>query len=699
MDLVVANSGTDCVGIFIGSGNGTFSSQVTYSTGPGSTPYSVVIRHFNNDTQLDIAVANFGTNSIGVLLGHGDGSFRSPIRTSLGSGRPLSIVAADFNNDNSLDIALANYGTSTVVILLGTNDGSFQIDAIYEMGYDSIPYAVTTADLDQDGTLDLAVVNYGTSELVLILRGRDDSFSMERYSTGVRSHPVSFVIEDFHNDGTWDIVVANCETSDIKIFFGYVNKRFENVTKHSTGFSFRPQALVVNDFDNDTQLDIVVTDTTHNSVLLLKGNTNGSFSLIMQHPAGHDSNPCSITVGDFDHDGRPDVAVVNNGTNNILVLTSFAVYPTTTQTNYSTGTDSSPWLVAAADLNEDKYLDIVVPNSGTGTVGIFINLKNGTFAEQQTYDMGYNTMPGFVAIGDLNHDNHSDIVVALHNVFQVSMLLGYGNGTFRHGNTYSIGTSSRLYTATLGDLNNDDNLDIVISHYDVGNVGIFFGYGDGNFSIMISLLSDGTIHPKCADVGDFNNDSILDIAASDKDAGGIVIFLGYGDGSFQNPIFISTEDDHVNAFIIGDVNSDSILDIVYSDTSFYHVGVLLGWGNGTFGNLTQYLTVHGSEPWYITLGYYNNDALVDIAVATTYDSSINVYVGMGKGLFGTPIRLSTEYKSNPWSVIFADLDNDNQEDIVVGNDYTENMMIFFVRNYYGDFTNEASYTTGGAHDS
>jgi hypothetical protein len=257
-----------------------------------------------------------------------------------------------------------------------------------------------------------------------------------------------------------------------------------------------------------------------------------------------------------------------------------------------------------------------------------------------------------------------------------------------------MGFVSRPYTTSVGDFNRDDNLDIMLSHYQIGNIGIFFGYGDGTFTNMTSLLADGRIHPKYADVGDFNNDSILDIAAADRDGGGIIILLGYGNGSFQNSIFVSTENDLLNAFTIGDVNGDHQLDIVYSDNLFAHVGVLLGNGNGSLGNLTKYSTIHGFQPWFLSLGYYDDDTLVDIAVGVSYDSSIQIFLGIGNGLFGTRIRLSTGYNSVPWSVMFDDFNNDHQQDLVVANDVTNNILIFFVQNYDADFVNQASYTTG-----
>src|SRR5277367_4694507 len=78
LDLVTANYGTNNIGVFLSSGNGTFENQSTFSTGLGSRPYSIVVGHFNDDTMLDIAVANYGTNNICVFLGYGNGVFANP---------------------------------------------------------------------------------------------------------------------------------------------------------------------------------------------------------------------------------------------------------------------------------------------------------------------------------------------------------------------------------------------------------------------------------------------------------------------------------------------------------------------------------------------------------------------------------------------------------------------------------------------
>ena len=107
------------MGVFLDFGNGSFVNQITFSA--GSEPHSVNIGDFNNDTILDIVVANYRSNSLGVLLGNGDGTFIEMILFPLEYGsRPFSVLLGDFNNDRKVDCTVANQGSDSLNILLQT---------------------------------------------------------------------------------------------------------------------------------------------------------------------------------------------------------------------------------------------------------------------------------------------------------------------------------------------------------------------------------------------------------------------------------------------------------------------------------------------------------------------------------------------------------------------------------------------------
>ncbi|CAF0761221.1 unnamed protein product [Adineta steineri] len=167
-DIIVGNYGTNNVGVFLNYGNGTFRPQTTYSTGSGSKPYSVFVTDVNNDNKPDIIVANSGTNNVGVLLNYGNGTFRSQLTYSTGSSSsPYSVFVTDINKDNEPDIIVANYGTNKVGILINAGNGTFLPQNTYSTG--SNPFSLSVADLNSDSKPDIIVANLNDDNVGVFL--------------------------------------------------------------------------------------------------------------------------------------------------------------------------------------------------------------------------------------------------------------------------------------------------------------------------------------------------------------------------------------------------------------------------------------------------------------------------------------------------------------------------------------------------
>ena len=168
LDFAVANVGSDSIDLFLGHGNGTFAHQISSSTGFKSRPYSIAQADFNNDHYIDLAVANYGTNSTGILLGYGNGSFTDPIIYPLGSSPPWAITIGDINHDNQLDVAVSNSETNSIGIFLGSYNGTFGDVLIQTIDLNSRPRSLITNDLTNDNKLDLIVIDSNNDQVLVL---------------------------------------------------------------------------------------------------------------------------------------------------------------------------------------------------------------------------------------------------------------------------------------------------------------------------------------------------------------------------------------------------------------------------------------------------------------------------------------------------------------------------------------------------
>jgi hypothetical protein len=488
MDFAVANSGTNTIGIFLSYENATFASQQTYSTGSQSRPYSIVVDDFNGDKHLDIAVANYGTNNIGIFLGYGNGTFASQKIISTGSSHPLFIISADFNNDNRSDIVTANNGTNTIGIYLGYGDGCFHIQTTYFIGYDTLPYSLAVGDFNNDKMLDIVVANYGTNDIGILLGHGNGTFADQTtYSTSLNSNPTSIALGDFNNDSQLDIVVANYGTGNIGMLLGYGNGTFETQRTYPIGSDSHPQYITIGDLDNDNQLDVVIVDSENDEIHILLGYGNGTFALLTTYDAVSGSKPFAVAVVDFNKDNRSDIVVVNSGTNDVHILRGYSIKSSARQKNWFLGRGSTLNSVVISDFNKNNHLDLAV--SAYRGVLIMIDYINGTFMKQTTYSSGNGSIAQYICIGDINNDNQMDIVTANYNTDNVGVLLGQKDGTFANVTTYSTGSGSVPYWVTLGDVNNDNRLDIISANKGSGTIGVLLGNEDGSFAAVVTYYT------------------------------------------------------------------------------------------------------------------------------------------------------------------------------------------------------------------
>ncbi|CAF4329243.1 unnamed protein product, partial [Adineta steineri] len=273
LDIVVTKPNIDSIGIMIGYGNSSFYPEISYTFQSGSSPTCLSIGDFNNDGRSDIVVSNYGTYNIAIIFGLGNGSFTNMTTYSTGNqSYPIYVVNGDFNNDSILDIVVANFRIDNVAIFLGYDNGNFTNAVTYSTGQNSDPSAIVIADFNYDNQLDLAIANSGTSNVGILYGRGDGSFqSVITYSTGFQSHPDSIVTGNINLDPWLDIVIADSSSDNIAILYGYENGTFGTAVSYTDPTFSNPSGLALNDVNYDNILDIIVTNFGTDNVGILTG--------------------------------------------------------------------------------------------------------------------------------------------------------------------------------------------------------------------------------------------------------------------------------------------------------------------------------------------------------------------------------------------------------------------------------------------
>ena len=312
-----------------------------------------------------------------------------------------------------------------------------------------------------------------------------------------------------------------------------------------------------------------------------------------------------FVTGDFDHDGKIDLAVPNGSGSTVSVLLGNGDGTFQAPVIYSTDTNGNAYALAVGDFNADGNPDLVVTNIGTGSATISVLLGNGdrTFQLQVPYVVGNH--PSAVVVGDFNGDGDADVAVANRDDNTLSVLLGNGDGTFQAQMTYAVGNSPTALVAA--DLNGDGNLDLVAANGSDNALSVLLGNGDGTFQAQATYAVGNS--PAALVAADLNGDGNLDLVAANESDNALSVLLGNGDGTFQAQAAYAVGNSP-GALATADLNSDGNPDLVATNEGDNTVSVLLGHGDGTFQPATAFSVGAGAAG--LATGDFNGDGLADV---------------------------------------------------------------------------------------
>jgi hypothetical protein len=339
-----------------------------YATYPvGKNPTSIATADFNQDGLTDLIVTNISNDSLSILFGNGDGSFKDQQQLHV-SVEPRALALDDYNGDGRTDIAVACAGSDQVVLFLGLPGGRFLEGQRYPV--QRTPISIAAGDVNGDRKPDL-VVALRNDKIAVFLGSGDGTFTVgPRYEYG--DTPTSIALADLTQDGKPDLIVTNGGpmSNAVTIWTGNGDGSFHDPVDYRTGK--RPLGVSFADFNNDRKTDLLVINGERDSFVVFLGNGNGTFQDGKE--SGADAGPVGGVAGDFNGDRTTDVAIVNIQSSNLSLLFGRGDgtfnYP---PKNYRVG--SGPFAVAPLALKPGaaEPPGLAVVSNGAGSVSIFLH--------------------------------------------------------------------------------------------------------------------------------------------------------------------------------------------------------------------------------------------------------------------------------------------------------------------------------------
>lgn len=337
------------------------------------SPTFITSADFNADGKLDLAVTNSGINTVSILLGNGDGTFAPNVDYASGN-QPVAVASGDFNHDGILDLVVVNRSDNTVSILLGTGGGAFAAQTPYATG--NQPAGIAVADVNGDGNLDLAVVNTSDNTVSVLLGNGDGTFAAHvDYPAG--PNPMALVAADFNGDGKPDLAVANDITpgGSLTVLLNHGDGSYLPGVAYATGDSV---SLVTADFNGDGKLDLAAVNSQAQTLSVYMGNGNGTFSLGPSQTARLSPNPVSVAAADVNGDGTLELVVASNADDSVVALAVNGAVAISDLLQY--GSIPGAGSMALGDFNNDGSIDAAVTLPASNGIGIMLQTPEVAFS-------------------------------------------------------------------------------------------------------------------------------------------------------------------------------------------------------------------------------------------------------------------------------------------------------------------------------
>jgi subtilisin-like proprotein convertase family protein len=741
LDLATANGYSDDVSVLLGKGDGRFARQPAVAV--GDVPFDLVVGDFNGDGRPDLAAANEFSDDVSVLLGNGDGSFAALPPLAFGY-ELIALLAEDFNGDGRTDLATANstvtYGSFTVTVLLGNGDGSFAVQDDFPVG--AAPLSLLAGDFDRDGDIDLATANFDSDNVTILLGDGAGNFATQ-LNLAAGNGPTAMVAGDFDGDGHTDLAAANRIGNSVRVLRGNGTGGF--VAQPIVPVGVAPVALLAKDFNGDGRTDLATANQGSDTVTVLLA-SGGGFAV--QPAVAVGNGPSTLLAADLDGDGDIDLATANRYSDNVTVLLGngtglFAALPD----NPDNLVGDLPVALLAEDFNGDGRPDLAAANLYSDDVSVLLGKGAGAFEDSRLEPFGApDNSPILALVNDdalpdaLSLDGAGNILLRraiVPGAFTAPTIINPDDPALdaalvqtaagrlviavnkEFGDDLSVFTVDASGTSTPLDLSPFPNLhrpvriasadfdgngldDLAVVNAGSHTASFFHGVGNGQFQFVGELAIGAG--PSVIELTDFDGINGIDVLISSGTSGDASILLNDGTGNFtaaghfragfgleglgqafDGTVFVHSLAE-TNGLAVGDFDEDGTLDIVAMNSNYRSFTFLAGTGKGTVVNaaMDSSRTLSGATSTLIRAGQFDAaNSPFDVAVLNPDEQTITVFLGQGDGSFIKGFTTKAGLEPSGFSVAQVNDDNgdtiideQDQADLLVGNELGDLLFLF-----------------------
>jgi hypothetical protein len=621
----------------------------------------------------------------------------TPVTPGGGSSGTSAVALVDVNADGRLDLLATHEGSDQLTVQLGTG-ASFGAATTITVGDE--PVALVTGDFDLDGDVDVAVAHdAGDSVRILLGQGNGTFVAGATVALAAGAGATAVVAGDWNGDGRIDLAVAAHDAASVAVIVGNGDGTFVAPASVSLGAGFEATGVVAADWNADGRLDLAVSGGADGSVAILLGQPGGTFAATTSVAVEAAAELSGVAAADLNGDGDLDLVVSNRTSGEVEVVLGNGDGTFGAVVDFAAGADAAA--VAVADFDLDGALDVAVALGASGQVVVLYGDNTGMLAGSTTFSAG-GTGSVDLAVGDADRNGSLDIAVANSVTGNVGVLFGVSHAlptiSLLSPTTLAVGLGAETSDVLLVDLDGDGAVDVVTANRLTSTTSVMLGTGSGTFAAAANTSVGLALGPTDLAVGDLDRDGRLDVVTANSLGASLSLLLGSPLGLTLSGTVALEVGAEATGVALADFDHDGDLDVVAVNAGgTVAPAVALNLGNGTFAAASPIALPVGFQATAVAVGDFDHDADLDLAIAGEATGEVAVLLGNGAGGFGAATTFDVAAGADLSAVVTADMNRDGHLDLVVADESSGEVAVLLGTGL-GTFGAAASFAAAGVTD-